>query len=134
MEEKLESTKQQLQDVCKELKNVKQKVKRRDAKISSLLQDVKDQNLIIHGQLDLLKLNFGDNTFLLIENELEAQDVDKHGHRYAEDLKQFAVTVHFYSPKLMISYGSTFISCIPEPYTLENCTCPGCLQSKKKKQ
>ena len=88
VEEKLESTKQQLPDVCKELKNVKQKVKRRDAKISSLLQDVKDQNLINHGQLDLLKLNFGDNTFSLIEIELKAQDVNKHGHRYSEDLKQ----------------------------------------------
>jgi hypothetical protein len=53
--------------------------------------------LINQGQLELLKLNFGENTYTLIENELKAADVDKHGHRYSDELKQFAVTLHFYS-------------------------------------
>ena len=99
LERKLVVTKQQLQDARKKLKVVKQKVKRQDIRISNLLQQVKDQNLISQGQLDLLKLNFGENTIALIENEVKASEATKHGHRYSEDLKQFAVTLHFYSPQ-----------------------------------
>ena len=99
IEKKLVVTRQQLQDARKKLKVVKQKVKRKDIRIAHLLQQVKDQNLINQGQLDLLKLNFGENTLTLIENEIKASECDKHGHRYSEDLKQFAVTLHFYSPQ-----------------------------------
>lgn len=97
VEEKLKETKQQLHEARNELRVVKQKVKRQGAKIGNLLQAVKDQSLINEGQLDLLKLNFGESAFLLFENELKAKDTDKHGHRYSEELKQFAVTLHFYS-------------------------------------
>lgn len=97
VETKLKQTQQKLEQARKELKGLKQKVKRRDATISKLLENVRDLNLINQGQLDLLKLNFGEKTFTLIDNELKAKDVDKHGFRYSDQLKQFAVTLHFYS-------------------------------------
>jgi hypothetical protein len=97
VEEELKQTKQKLEDARKELKGLKQKVKRKEAKIASLLEVVKEKNMLNQGQLDLLKLNFGEQTFTLIENELNTLDKDKHGLRYSEQLKQFAVTLHFYS-------------------------------------
>ena len=97
--EHVEELKQQLQDVRKELKNVKQKVKRRESNINKLLETIKDQNLINQGQLDLLRLNFWENTFILIENKLKSHNVDKHGHCYSNDVKELAVTMHFYSPQ-----------------------------------
>ena len=90
-------TKEQLQEARKKLKVVKQKKKRQDVQIAKLLQEVKDKNMINNGQLQLLKMNFGENTLTLIENELKASKSDKRGHRYSDDLKQFAVTLHFYS-------------------------------------
>ena len=53
--------------------------------------------MINQGQLELLKLNFGENTLTLIDNELKSSEKDKHGHRFSEQLKQFAVALHFYS-------------------------------------
>ena len=75
----------------------KQKVKRQSKIISSLLEEVKKKHMINQGQLELLKLNFGENTLTLIDNELKSSEKDKHGHRFSEQLKQFAVTLHFYS-------------------------------------
>lgn len=94
---KLIKTTGKLQEVREELRVAKQKVKRQSKRISSLLDAVKDQNMINQGQLELLKLNFGKNTFTLIENELRAMEKNKHGHRFSEEIKQFAVTLHFYS-------------------------------------
>ena len=97
VEKKLKVTKEQLQEARKNLKVVKQKVKRQVVQIAKLLQEVKDKNMINNGQLQLLKMNFGENTLTLIENELKASKSEKRGHRYSDDLKQFAVTLHFYS-------------------------------------
>ncbi|XP_033628123.1 uncharacterized protein LOC117290701 [Asterias rubens] len=64
---KLIETTSKLRDVRKELKVAKQKV--------SLLEAVKDKNMINQGQWELLKLDFGPNTFKLIENELKSMEV-----------------------------------------------------------
>lgn len=116
VEEKLKKAKPQL-EAHKELNVVKQKVKQGD-KISKLLQTVKDQSLINEGQLDLLKLNFGENTLAAIENELKAQETDKHGHQYSEELKQFAVTLLFYSAQAY-DYICQFLH-LPHPSTIQH--------------
>ena len=46
--------------------------------------------MINQGQLELLKLNFGSNTFTLIENKLKSMKKDKNGHMFSEEIKQFA--------------------------------------------
>ena len=99
IEDQLKKTKQKLDEAKQELKGLKQKVKRRNKKISQLLQDVKDRDMLRQEQLDLLKMNFSEKTFTLIENELNAQETDSHALRYSDQLKQFAVTMHFYSPQ-----------------------------------
>ncbi|XP_071790254.1 THAP domain-containing protein 1-like [Asterias amurensis] len=96
---KLIETTSKLQEVRKELKVAKQKVRRQSKKISSLLEAVKDKNMINQGQLELLKLDFGPNTFTLIENELKSMEKEKRGHRFSEEIKQFALTLHFYSAR-----------------------------------
>ena len=59
---KLKETTEKLQEARKELKVAKQKVKRQSKRISSLLEEVKKKHMINQRQLELLKLNFGENT------------------------------------------------------------------------
>lgn len=114
--QKLTITRQQLQDAKKQLKVVKQMVKRRDAKIGTLLQEVTKNKLISKDQLDLLHHNFGEKTFQLFDNELKAKDTNKHGHRYSDDLKKFAVTLHFYSSQAY-DFLRTYLH-LPHPSTI----------------
>ena len=48
-------------------------------------------------QTDFLNVNFDSDTIKLIENELKANKCEQQGHRYSEKLKEFVVTIHFYS-------------------------------------
>ena len=52
----------------------------------------------------------------LIENELKANKCEQQGHRYSEKLKDFAVTMHFYSAQAH-NYVRKFLN-LPHPCTL----------------
>ena len=80
-----------------------QRLHRRDKKIKNmkdLLQSLKDKQLILDEQLQNLNQNFGHVAQHLFENY--AKNVKKsnpHASRYSKETKQFAMTLHYYSPK-----------------------------------
>lgn len=97
-EENLKNTKAKLKKTQEEVRVLKQNVKRKAKKIGNLIEEMQKLKLLTEQQVNLLDHNFGDETKALIENELKYIK-SQSGHRYSEEVKKFAVTVHFYSPQ-----------------------------------
>ncbi|GFN94273.1 LOW QUALITY PROTEIN: THAP domain-containing protein 9 [Plakobranchus ocellatus] len=116
LQEKIASLERSLQECRTENKSLKEKLKRRDAKCNNLIKELEDQKLISNEAANLLNLNFNNETLTLIQNELEASQTSSGQHRYSEAVKEFAITVHFYSPKAY-DYLRGFLH-LPSPSTI----------------
>ena len=114
LQKEFEQTKEKLKETQKELKYMKEKLKRRESKISKLIDEV--QSMLGKEQHDILKLNFDNDTLTLFENELENRSKDPTGYRYSEELRKFAVTVHFYSAQAY-EYLRKYLH-LPHPATI----------------
>ena len=61
-----------------------------------LLKSLKDKQLVDDEQTALLH-NFGNMAKELFNNQLKnAKHQSIYGHRYSEEIKQFALTLHYY--------------------------------------
>ena len=81
----------------KKLKILKTKVKRQANKIDDLFAELKAMHVIDTDSLDLLTSNLSEDSKLLFNNELKHGRAPAGARRYSEELKSFAVTLHFYS-------------------------------------
>ncbi|GFO42677.1 THAP domain-containing protein 9 [Plakobranchus ocellatus] len=82
-----------------ENKLLKEKLKRRDTKCGNL-QQLEEQKFLSIEAADLLHMNFSDEILSPINNELQASaSTTSKYHQYSEAVKEFSVTVHFYSSK-----------------------------------
>lgn len=61
------------------------------------MQELKSKNMLNEEQMKVLKLNFDEDSLTLIENELKTCGTRVNGMRYSEEVKCFAVIMHFYS-------------------------------------
>ncbi|GFR99804.1 THAP domain-containing protein 9 [Elysia marginata] len=95
--QKLSDTREKLADKAKQVKSLSAKVKRRDHHISSLLDEVRHLRLLQEEEVNLLRENFSEETLTLIGNKVKAGGKSKHSHQYTDELKTFAVTLHYYS-------------------------------------
>ena len=95
---------------------MKRKVKRKGDKMSALIENLKKDSVLSSDRIDFLNLNFDSDPITLIENELRANKCEQQGHRYSEKLKDFAVTMHFYSAKAY-NYLRKFLN-LPHPCTI----------------
>ena len=100
----------------KEVKLLKRLVKRKGDKLSALIENLKKDSVLSSNLIDFLNLNFDSNTITLIQNELKANKCEQQGHRYSEKLKDFAVTMHFYSAQAY-NYLRKFLN-LPHPCTI----------------
>ena len=93
-----------------QVKKLKQKVKvlqvqlsRRNRKIRNmkeLLDVLKTEKLILDEQHSLLQHNFTGVTESIFRDQVRNLKLSKpHGNRYSDEVKQFAMTLHYYSPK-----------------------------------
>ena len=85
----------------KEIKTLKQKVRRKEAKVMTLqnLKDIKEKGLMAPSIADCLSENFQGLTGELISNHFSNMNRKQNGVRYVDDVKKFALTLHFYSPR-----------------------------------
>ena len=86
----------------KELKTIKQKVKRREEKITSLtgaVESLREKSLISDATAINLEENFDGITSDMIKNQLKNQGRNPKGRRYCDEVKKFALTLNFYSPR-----------------------------------
>ena len=92
----------ELSELKKQVKTLKQKVRRRNKKVKSLkdlLQSLRDKQLIALEQHDLLTHNFNEVAKHLFKDQMKNSKDAKQGNRYSLETKQFAMTLHYYSPK-----------------------------------
>ena len=83
------------------IKTLKQKLRRKERKIdclADLIKKLKDEMHIANDVADLLEQNFSGISCEIFKSELVNKDRSAHGHRYSDEIKKFALTLHFYSP------------------------------------
>ena len=94
---------EQIKELQKQVKVLKQKIRRKDKKIKNIEQlfnSLEEKNLILEEQHSLLQHNFGGIAENLFQNQLKnVKCTTRHGYCYSEEIKQFAMTLHYYSPK-----------------------------------
>lgn len=83
----------------KEIKVLKTKVKRKSKKIQDIFSELEKKNMIDSERLELLMSNLSQDSKLLFDNELQQTNASVSGRRYSDNIKSFAVTLHFYSPQ-----------------------------------
>ena len=85
-----------------EIKTLKQTIRRKEKKItclSGVLSDLKEKSLINQSTASLLEEKLSGLTLEVIKNQLKNQDRGSQGRRYDEEVKKFALTLNFYSPR-----------------------------------
>ena len=84
------------------IKTLQQKLRRRDKKIetqSQFISDLKAKNLIDDDIANILDENFSGLTGAIIQNQFKNKGRDPRGRRHNDEVKKFALTLHFYSPR-----------------------------------
>ena len=65
-----------------------------------MLHILKAKNLVASEQHLLFRENFGNMAREIFENQIKAaKKKNHHSHHYSDEMKQFALTLHYYSPK-----------------------------------
>jgi len=98
IEDQKRKSKTKLDTKSKQLKTLRIKIKRKDSKIKDLLKVAKDTKMLSNTSYNILSNDFGES-FSLFENEIKNQNKLPHGRRYSKEVKKFAVTLHYHSPK-----------------------------------
>lgn len=101
MKKEKEAIQKKLHTAQEKLKLVNRKTKRKDNKIESLsklLQHLKNEGLIAKNTLDTLQ-EFSENIQPIVQNEISNRGKNRQGRRYSDDLKKFAFTLHYHSPR-----------------------------------
>lgn len=88
MEDKVKKLQQKLRRKTKQYKDIK-----------SLIEDLKEKGLLGAESSTALRQQFGGIADEIFRNELLNKDKDPRGHRYSKEIKAFALTLHYHSPK-----------------------------------
>ena len=67
--------------------------------MNELINKLKKEKLIFDEQHSLLEHNFSVVAENLFQNQLKNARITIYGHHYTDEIKQFAMTLHYYSPK-----------------------------------
>ncbi|XP_019887712.2 THAP domain-containing protein 1 isoform X2 [Ooceraea biroi] len=90
------------QHMWRTIKTLKQKLRRKEEKINSLqylLTTLREKNLLGRDPSEVISTNFDERVDEVFKNEWNNRNGKKKGCRYSDEIKKFAVTLHFYSPK-----------------------------------
>ena len=86
----------------KKVKALQQKLRRNEKKISFLkdmISHLQSKNYLTTDAATVLSENFSGLSYEIIKNQFLNQNVNPKGHRYNDEVKKFALTFHFYSPR-----------------------------------
>ena len=86
----------------RKIKMLQQKIQRQAKKISSLkdITNILKKNILLkETTAELLKDQLSCFALEMLKNEIQNAKRKGRGHRYTDEVKNFALTVHFYSPK-----------------------------------
>ena len=101
----------------KKIKRLQKKVLRQAKSIKGLMKTLNEKELISKEFSDVLGSNFGHIEVDLFKNEVKNRGLQS-GSRYSNDIKEFAVSLHFYSPRAYKFVRKTLH--LPHPATLRS--------------
>ena len=107
----------------KKIKILQQKVRRLHEKVKNLtqaLQKLEEKQLISADTHQFLKNTFSGLTLELLDNELRNTKLPVHARRYSNEVKQFALTLNFYSQKAYNYIRGIFV--LPHPSSIRQWT------------
>ena len=111
-------------DLKRKIRTLQQKVRRRDKKIETmkgLIDDLVEKKMISEDVSKTLEDNFSGLPLHIMENHFKNKDRDPRGQRHSDEVKRFALTLNFYSPKAY-DYVRSIFSTFPHPSSLANWT------------
>ena len=115
----------------RKIATLQKKVRRQENKMSKMseaISQLEEKNMISESGSNVLREKFSGLSLSLFENEMANEGRSKYAQHYSEEIKKFALTLHFYSPR-----GYNFLRDqlhLPSPRSLQrwtssvNCT-PG---------
>jgi len=120
LKRKLSSTEVQLTSSKKRVKSLLQsrrRLKKRNAALKCVISDLKKQALVSSNSLDVLESCSGGVPDLLKRQKakIEGRSLPT---KYSPELRTFALTLNFYSPRAYRYVRKTFDTCLPHPRTL----------------
>ena len=103
----------------KKLKILQQKIRRKEKKVVSLnecIKDMKDKQLVGPVAAAQLEETFSGLSSDIILNHFQNKDKSSRGNRHSDEAKKFALTLHFYSPRAYEHVRSVFLCLIQGRY------------------
>ena len=88
--------------------------------MEEIITDLKNKNMITSDAATVLDDNFSGLTYEIIKSHFKNQNIMPKGHRYTDEVKKFALTLHFYSP-LAYNFVRPLLS-LPAPSSIANWT------------
>ena len=89
-------------EMRKKFKVLQQKIRRQKKKMKTqteLIDELKERKLLDDDVASMLEENFSGITAEVMINQLKNKDRDPRGRRYTSEVKKFALTLDFYSPR-----------------------------------
>ncbi|XP_067204515.1 THAP domain-containing protein 5-like [Linepithema humile] len=90
------------------IKLLNRKTNRKEIQIDNLIHKLKDSKTINDETYDMLSSDLGKVSSEIFKNDHKNKNKQK-GRRYSEDIKRFALTLHYHSPK---AYGYCKSACV----------------------
>ncbi|KAG8173931.1 hypothetical protein JTE90_014540 [Oedothorax gibbosus] len=120
LKRKLEVAEASVQNCKKKIKLLQQTNRRNQKKISdlkSLMKECKNKGLITDDSLQILYKAAGPNKELITRQLCKVTN-SPIAKFYSPELRKFALTLHFYSPRAYNYVRESFNSCLPHPRTI----------------
>ncbi|GFS18021.1 THAP domain-containing protein 9 [Elysia marginata] len=123
LKRKLEETNSKLSQSKKKIKTLQQTKRRllkREEKLTSIIANLRSKNVLSTNSLSVLETCGSGIGDLLKRCEAKSKRKGQPA-KYSPELRSFALTLHFYSPKAYAYVRKAFDTCLPHPRTLKNC-------------
>lgn len=115
---KLKDQNDKLKKKTKSLNSSLRRQKLKVLELKTLLSDLKAKNLLERDPAAVIEQCFDGNILNIITNELSNSAKANQGKRYSQAVKQFATTLHYYSPQAY-NYCRSILS-LPHPSSIRN--------------
>ena len=113
---RLEEHVKKLQKKLRAFQQRTRRLKKTTRRLKDCLRDAKDKHLLEKGAHEILEDAFGGMSLALFKHMLQRNTNSKNCQQYNQQMRKFAITLHFYSPKAYDYLRPTL--CLPHPSTL----------------
>ena len=118
---KVDKQSKQLKHAVRKIKTLgqtKARLRKRNAALKNVLRDLRKKDLVGDSSLNVLE-NCAGGIQDLLKRCSAKQILSKSPKSYSPELRTFALTLHFYSPKAYSYVRKSFDTCLPHPQTIK---------------